>query len=131
MPLPWRLKKLRRRAPKCPILVYSGSKAGDNLQSIPAKDIERIEVLTTPPPQFKADGAAGVINIILRKDFHSQGFTARLDTRTKSLSRTATTVAVRGSPVSSAISPMLSPRVISFSVRPSLATARSLPPSTK
>ena len=30
-------------------------------------DIERIEVLTTPPAQFKADGAAGVINIITRK----------------------------------------------------------------
>ncbi len=50
-----------------PSTQFSGSKAGDNLQSIPAKDIERIEVLTTPPPQFKADGAAGVINIILRK----------------------------------------------------------------
>src|SRR5258708_6960635 len=46
---------------------FSGSAAGDNLQSIPAADIERIEVLTTPPAQFKADGAAGVINIITRK----------------------------------------------------------------
>ena len=46
---------------------FAGASAGDNLQSIPAKDIERIEVLTTPPPQFKADGVAGVINIITRK----------------------------------------------------------------
>ncbi|MBV8146916.1 MAG: TonB-dependent receptor [Gammaproteobacteria bacterium] len=44
-----------------------GSKGGDNLQSISAGEIERIEVLTTPPPQFKAEGAAGVINIITRK----------------------------------------------------------------
>jgi outer membrane receptor protein involved in Fe transport len=50
-----------------PSTQFSGSSAGDNLQSIPAKDIERIEVLTTPPAQFKADGAAGVINIITRK----------------------------------------------------------------
>jgi outer membrane receptor protein involved in Fe transport len=50
-----------------PSTQLSGSKAGDNLQSIPAADIERIEVLTTPPAQFKADGAAGVINIITRK----------------------------------------------------------------
>ncbi len=50
-----------------PSALFSGSKAGDNLQSIPAKDIERIEVLPTPPAQFKADGAAGVINIITRK----------------------------------------------------------------
>lgn len=50
-----------------PSTQFSGASAGDNLQSIPAKDIERIEVLTTPPAQFKADGAAGVINIITRK----------------------------------------------------------------
>jgi outer membrane receptor protein involved in Fe transport len=46
---------------------FSGPAAGDNLQSIPASDIERIEILTTPPAQFKAEGAAGVINIITRK----------------------------------------------------------------
>jgi outer membrane receptor for ferrienterochelin and colicin len=46
---------------------FSGPSAGDNLQSIPAKDIERIEVLTTPPAQFKADGATGVINIVTRR----------------------------------------------------------------
>ena len=50
-----------------PSTQFSGTAAGDNLQSIPAKDIERIEILTTPPAQFKADGAAGVINIITRK----------------------------------------------------------------
>jgi len=50
-----------------PSIQFAGSAAGDNLQSIPAKDIERIEVMTTPPTQFKADGAAGVINIITRK----------------------------------------------------------------
>src|ERR1700692_4784126 len=50
-----------------PSTQFSGTAAGDNLQSIPAKDIERIEVLTTPPAQYKADGAAGVINIITRK----------------------------------------------------------------
>ena len=50
-----------------PSTQFSGPSAGDNLQSIPANDIERIEVLTTPPAQFKAEGAAGVINIITRK----------------------------------------------------------------
>lgn len=51
-----------------PATQLQGSKAGDNLQSISARDIERIEVLTTPPAQFKAQGAAGVINIITRKN---------------------------------------------------------------
>lgn len=50
-----------------PSTEFSGTSAGDNLQSIPASDIERIEILTTPPAQFRAAGAAGVINIIMRK----------------------------------------------------------------
>ena len=56
---------------------FAGASAGDNLQSIPAKDIERIEVLTTPPAQFKADGVAGVINIITRKE-HPAGASGSL-----------------------------------------------------
>jgi outer membrane receptor for ferrienterochelin and colicin len=55
-----------------PSTQFSGAAAGDNLQSIPAADIERIEILTTPPAQYKADGAAGVINIITRKK-HPEG----------------------------------------------------------
>ena len=58
---------------------FSGSAAGDNLQSMAAKDIERIEVLTTPPAQFKADGAAGVINIITRKN-RPAGFSGSVQT---------------------------------------------------
>ena len=50
-----------------PSAQLSGPAAGDNLQSMPARDIERIEVLTTPPAQFKAEGAAGVINIVTRR----------------------------------------------------------------
>ena len=50
-----------------PSAQLSGPNAGDNLQQIPAADIERIEVFTNPPPQFKAEGAAGVINIVMRK----------------------------------------------------------------
>jgi len=50
-----------------PSTLLSGASAGDNLQSMSAADIERIEVITTPPAQFKADGAAGVINIVTRK----------------------------------------------------------------
>ena len=50
-----------------PATQLQGANAGDVLQSIPASEIERIEILTTPPAQFKAEGAAGVINIITRK----------------------------------------------------------------
>jgi outer membrane receptor protein involved in Fe transport len=60
-----------------PSTQFSGASAGDNLQSIAAKDVERIEILTTPPAQFKADGAAGVINIVTRKK-RSQGLSGSL-----------------------------------------------------
>jgi outer membrane receptor protein involved in Fe transport len=50
-----------------PATQLQGASAGDVLQSISANNIERIEILTTPPAQFKAEGAAGVINIITRK----------------------------------------------------------------
>ncbi|MBS0395058.1 MAG: TonB-dependent receptor [Proteobacteria bacterium] len=60
-----------------PSAQFAGAAAGDNLQSIPARDIERIEVITNPPAQFRADGAAGVINIITRKQ-RPRGFAGTL-----------------------------------------------------
>jgi len=61
-----------------PATALQGASAGDNLQSISALDIERIEVITTPPAQFKAEGAAGVINIITRKRGARESKTASL-----------------------------------------------------
>ena len=38
------------------------------LNGMSADDIERIELMTTPPARYDADGSAGIINIVLRKD---------------------------------------------------------------
>jgi len=38
------------------------------LQGMSADDIEKIELLTTPPSKYDAEGSAGLINIILKKD---------------------------------------------------------------
>jgi outer membrane receptor protein involved in Fe transport len=50
-----------------PSAQFSGSSRGLSLQQFSAGDIERIEVLTTPPAQYKAEGSGGVINIITKK----------------------------------------------------------------
>ncbi|HWU25121.1 MAG TPA: TonB-dependent receptor [Rhizomicrobium sp.] len=46
---------------------FSGSTGGLSLLQIPASDIERIEIMTTPPASVKAAGSGGVINIIMKK----------------------------------------------------------------
>ncbi|WP_229367988.1 TonB-dependent receptor domain-containing protein [Fibrisoma limi] len=43
------------------------------LEQIPASNIERVELITNPSSRYDADGAAGIINIILKKQ-QAQGF---------------------------------------------------------
>lgn len=50
-----------------PSAQFSGPAKGSNLQQFPARDIERVEVMTNPPAQYKAEGSGGVINIITKK----------------------------------------------------------------
>jgi hypothetical protein len=38
------------------------------LQQLPAESIERIEVIDNPSAKFSAEGSAGIINIVLKKD---------------------------------------------------------------
>lgn len=50
-----------------PSAQFSGSQAGDGLQQFAASDIDRIEIMTSPPAEFRAEASGGVINIITRK----------------------------------------------------------------
>jgi len=50
-----------------PSAQLQGASVGDILQQMPANEIERIEVITNPPAQYKADGTAGVINIVTKR----------------------------------------------------------------
>jgi hypothetical protein len=50
-----------------PSAQFAGAAAGTSLQQLPASDIDRIEVMTNPPAQYKAEGSGGVINIVTRK----------------------------------------------------------------
>lgn len=50
-----------------PSAQFAGPVRAMSLQQFPAADIDRIEIMTNPPAQYKAEGAAGVINIITKK----------------------------------------------------------------
>jgi outer membrane receptor protein involved in Fe transport len=50
-----------------PSAQFSGPTRGLSLQQLPASEIDRVEVMTNPPAQYKAEGSAGVINIITKK----------------------------------------------------------------
>lgn len=48
-------------------------KGGSGLQQLQASMIERVEVITNPSARYEAEGMAGIINIILRKE-RNEGF---------------------------------------------------------
>ena len=41
---------------------------GDILQQLPSESIERVEVITNPSSKYSAEGSAGIINIVLKRD---------------------------------------------------------------
>ncbi|MEP2294849.1 TonB-dependent receptor plug domain-containing protein, partial [Algoriphagus sp.] len=53
-------------------------KGGAGLRQLPANMVDRVEVITNPSARYEAEGMAGVINIILKKD-NSQGFNASFE----------------------------------------------------
>jgi ferric enterobactin receptor len=53
-------------------------KGGSGLQQLQANMIERVEVITNPSARYEAEGMAGIINIVLKKN-NAQGFNAIFD----------------------------------------------------
>lgn len=58
----------------------AGVSTQDALRSLQADMIERIEVVTNPSVRYDAEGTAGIINIVLKKD-KRKGFNASVDFR--------------------------------------------------
>jgi len=50
-----------------PAARFSGESLGDALQAMPASLIDRVEVMTNPPAEFRAEGTGGIINLVTRK----------------------------------------------------------------
>ena len=53
-------------------------KGGSGLQQLQASMIERVEVITNPSARYEAEGMAGIINIVLKKE-RNQGFNASFE----------------------------------------------------
>lgn len=56
----------------------------DVLKSMPANNIQRIEVITTPPAKYDAEGLVGIINIVTKKNA-IQGYTGTFNSRFNSV----------------------------------------------
>lgn len=53
-------------------------KGGSGLQQLQASMIERVEIITNPSARYEAEGMAGILNIILKKE-KKQGFNGSLE----------------------------------------------------
>jgi len=56
----------------------------DVLKAMPATNIQKIEVITTPPAKYDAEGLAGIINIITKKNA-DQGYNVGINGRINSI----------------------------------------------
>jgi hypothetical protein len=56
----------------------------DVLKAMPATNIEKIEVITTPPAKYDAEGLAGIINIITKKNA-DEGYSGNINSRFNSV----------------------------------------------
>jgi len=48
--------------------VLSGAALKNYLSSIPSENLDAIEVITTPPSSYDAEGSAGILNIVMKKN---------------------------------------------------------------
>ncbi|PKF74360.1 outer membrane beta-barrel family protein [Chryseobacterium sp. PMSZPI] len=75
------------------ILNLSGSELVTYLKSLRSENIEKIEVITTPPAKYEAQGNSGLINIVLKKN-QNLGWSGSLTTSLQQQTYTGTSNSV-------------------------------------
>lgn len=60
-----------------PAAEFNGPSRGAALEQLSADQIERIEVITNPPANFKREGTGGIINIVMKRTGNSRTASAR------------------------------------------------------
>lgn len=80
----------------------AGFGSTDALRQLPAEAIERVEVITSPSARYDAEGTAGILNIILRKE--------------KTLGLNGSVIANVGHPTSSSVSGNINLRTNKFNI---------------
>ncbi|WP_244918273.1 outer membrane beta-barrel family protein [Myroides odoratus] len=60
------------------LIPLSGNDLINYLKSIRAEDIAKVEIITTPPANFEAEGNSGLVNIILKSIPSDTGFNGRI-----------------------------------------------------
>ncbi len=50
-----------------PSVQFTRENLAQALQTLPAEQVDRIEVITNPSAEFRADGSAGIINLVMKK----------------------------------------------------------------
>ena len=71
------------------MLNLSGSELVTYLKSLRSENIEKIEVITTPPAKYEAQGNSGLINIVLKKN-QNLGWSGSLTTGLQQMTYTGT-----------------------------------------
>lgn len=75
----------------------SGLLGGDNttvLEQIPANSIEKIEIINNPSAKYEAEGMAGILNIVLKKNVNLIGYNGNISVNAGTEDKYSTTLGI-------------------------------------
>lgn len=74
---------------------FNGASRGAALQQLGAENIDRIEVITNPPANFKREGSAGIINIVTKRHTSTRSASAQASVGSRGRYNVSTSQAIQ------------------------------------